>query len=128
MTKGAALLLIAAGAVLRFAVATTTVYGIDLHMIGDILMAVGAVGLVLWLVIWLPRSRSRRAAYEAPPDVPPRPREPYRDGRYGDGYPADQAPADRYPTEPYRYRQHPHWRSRRPGRPVRPGRQRRAPG
>ena len=107
MTIGAALLLIAAGAVLRFAITTETVGGFNLYIIGDILMAVGAVGLLLWLVIWLPRSRSRRAAYEAPPDVPPRAREPYRDGRYGDGYPADrypadQAPADRYPTEPYR--------------------------
>ena len=107
MTIGAALLLIAAGAVLRFAITTETVGGFNLYIIGDILMAVGAVGLLLWLVIWLPRSRSRRAAYEPPPDVPPRPREPYRDGRYGDGYPADrypadQAPADRYPTEPYR--------------------------
>ena len=104
MTIGAALLLIAAGAVLRFAITTETVGGFNLYIIGDILMAVGAVGLVLWLVIWLPRSRSRRAAYEAPADVPPRTREPYRDGRYGpaDRYPADQAPADRYPTEPYR--------------------------
>ena len=108
MTIGAALLLIAAGAVLRFAITTETVGGFNLYVIGDILMAVGAVGLLLWLVIWLPRSRSRRAAYEPPADVPPRTREPYRDGRYGgdgypaDRYPADQAPADRYPTEPYR--------------------------
>ncbi len=103
MTIGAALLLIAAGAVLRFAITSETVGGFNLYIIGDILMGVGALGLLLWLVIWLPRSRSRRAAYAPPPDVPPRPREPYRDGRYdADGYPADPAPADRYPTEPYR--------------------------
>lgn len=110
MTIGAALLLIAAGAVLRFAISTQSLGGVNLYIIGDILMGVGALGLVLWLVIWLPRSRSRRAAYQAPPDVPPRPREPYTDGRYGDGYerpPADGAPGDYYPTEPYRREQYP---------------------
>jgi hypothetical protein len=89
MTIGAALLLIAAGAVLRFAVATIAVYGIDLHMIGDILMAVGAVGLLLWLVIWLPRTRTRRPPYQPPPPPADVPR---RDAYY---------PGDRYPTRRY---------------------------
>ncbi len=111
MTIGAALLLIAAGAVLRFAIATTAVYGIDLHMIGDILMAVGAVGLLLWLVIWLPRTRARtsRPPYQPPPppaDVPRRdgyyPAERYPADRYPpDRYPPDRYPADRYPPERY---------------------------
>lgn len=65
MTIGAALFLVAAGAVLRFAVATTAIFGIDLRTVGDILMAVGAVGLLLWLVVWLPHTRSRR--YSAGP-------------------------------------------------------------
>lgn len=116
MTIGAALLLIAAGAVLRFAITTEVVGGVNLYIIGDILMAVGALGLVLWLVIWLPRTRRRRAAYEPPPDVPPPAREPYRpregypregypENRYprGDGYP----PSDHYPTEPYPQDQYP---------------------
>lgn len=113
MTIGAALLLIAAGAVLRFAISTSSVHGIDLHIIGDILMIVGVVGLVLWLVIWLPRTRSRRAAYEPPADVPPG-RDPYRQaGRYPeDRYPAgrsqgDRVQGDRYPTEPYQEDQYP---------------------
>ena len=108
MTIGAALLLIAAGAVLRFAISTPTVGGVDLYIIGDILMGVGVLGLVLWLVIWLPRTRSRRAPYEPPADVPPG-RGQYRPAdRYpADRYPADGAPADRYPTEPYREEQYP---------------------
>jgi hypothetical protein len=103
MTIGAALLLIAAGAVLRFAITTSATHGIDIHTIGDILMIVGVVGLILWLVIWLPRNRSRRAVYEPPADVPPRPRDQYRpDGRYpegrpqGDGYPTEVYPEDQY--------------------------------
>ena len=61
MTVGAALLLIAAGAVLRFAVSAESVYGINLPMVGDILMAVGVLGLVLWLAVWAPWARSRRS-------------------------------------------------------------------
>ena len=44
MTIGAALLLIAVGAILRFAVQTVSTHGIDLHTIGDILMIIGVVG------------------------------------------------------------------------------------
>jgi hypothetical protein len=65
MTIGAALLLLAAGAVLRFAVATSSIHGIDLHTIGDILMIVGVLGLVLWLVVWAPWARSRRSAAQS---------------------------------------------------------------
>ncbi|MBO0776474.1 MAG: hypothetical protein J2P34_09175 [Actinobacteria bacterium] len=113
MTIGAALLLIAVGAVLRFAVATTTVFGIDLPIIGDILMGVGALGLVLWLVVWLPRTRSRRPVYEPPPPPADYPRrDPYRGQRYpGDPYRAGSYPSDpyagqrysgdQYPTKPY---------------------------
>lgn len=55
-------MLIAAGAILRWAV-TATVEGIDLRVVGLVLMIVGIVGLVLsllWLGVW---SRHR----EAPP-------------------------------------------------------------
>ena len=40
MTIGAALLLIAAGAILRFAINTVSTHGINVHTIGDILMIV----------------------------------------------------------------------------------------
>jgi uncharacterized protein DUF6458 len=80
MTIGAALVLLAAGAILRFAVSTVSVHGVDLHIIGDILMVVGLLGLVLWLFVWAPWVRSRRSAY------PQRP--PLEDERNAaDGYP-----------------------------------------
>ena len=50
MTIGASLFLIAAGAILHFAV-TAEVSGIDLQTVGTILMIVGVVGLVLGLVL-----------------------------------------------------------------------------
>ena len=97
MTIGAGLLLIAIGAILRFGISTVSTHGFGVHTIGDILMVVGAIGVVLWLIVWAPwgaRARSRRQVYadELPPDeVPP-----------SRGYPADRYPADRYPADrPY---------------------------
>lgn len=57
------LVLIAIGAILTFAV-TAEVNGVDLQVVGWILMAVGAVGVLLSLVFWgswggFGRSRSR---------------------------------------------------------------------
>ena len=57
MTIGVGLLLIAIGAILRFAV-TAHVSGVVVRTIGTILMVVGAVGLVIALV-WLVNSRRR---------------------------------------------------------------------
>ena len=51
MGVGVSLLLIAAGAILTWAVSAQT-SGIDLNTVGVILMVVGAVGLVLSLVFW----------------------------------------------------------------------------
>jgi hypothetical protein len=51
MGIGFSLLLVAAGAILRFAV-TATASGIDLHTVGVVLMVVGAVGLLLSLIFW----------------------------------------------------------------------------
>ena len=100
MTIGAALLLIAVGAILRFAVNTVTIWGMQVHTIGDILMIIGLVGLVLWMVIWAPWARARRTTVvHQRPAVDERPPEGYvlgPDGRY---HPADY-PAD-YPTQEY---------------------------
>ena len=68
MTYGTALLLIAIGAILRFAVTART-DGFDIQTAGTILMVIGVVGLVLaflWDQIW---ARRRAAAVVAPPVV-----------------------------------------------------------
>ena len=51
MGSGGSLILIAAGAIMRFAVDVQT-NGVNVHTIGVILMVVGAVGLLLSLVFW----------------------------------------------------------------------------
>jgi hypothetical protein len=51
MGISASLILIAAGAILKWAVTATT-SGINLDTVGVVLMIVGAVGLVLSLIFW----------------------------------------------------------------------------
>ncbi len=51
MGIGTSLVLIALGAILRFAVTVTTT-GFNIHTIGIILMIVGAVGFFLSLAFW----------------------------------------------------------------------------
>lgn len=57
MGIGVGILLIAIGAILAFAV-ETTVNGIDIQVVGVILMIAGALGVVLDLVIFAPRRRT----------------------------------------------------------------------
>ncbi|MDX6729456.1 MAG: hypothetical protein QOK49_4261 [Baekduia sp.] len=64
MTIGTSLFLIAAGAILKFAV-TAHVQGVDVHAVGVILMVVGGLGLILGLFL-LTRGRSTGM----PPPVP----------------------------------------------------------
>jgi hypothetical protein len=59
MSIGASLFLIAVGAILAFAV-TGDVKGLDIEIVGWILLGIGGFGLVLSLVL---RSRRRREAY-----------------------------------------------------------------
>ena len=107
MTIGAGLVLIALGAILRFGISTVSTHGFGVHTIGDILMLVGALGVVLWLLVfapWAPRARSRRTVYreEVPPrrvyreEVPPR-------TVYREDVPTDEVPpVRRYPADrPY---------------------------
>jgi uncharacterized oligopeptide transporter (OPT) family protein len=56
MGIGAGILLVAVGAVLTFAVHVTT-NGFNLHSIGVILMIAGAVGVLLDVVMFMPRRR-----------------------------------------------------------------------
>ena len=51
MGTGVSLILIAAGAILTWAV-NATVSGLNIHTVGIILMVVGAAGLVLSLIFW----------------------------------------------------------------------------
>jgi len=112
MTIGAALLLIAVGAILRFAVQTASTHGFNVHTMGDILMLIGILGLLLWLFIWGPGAGLWRstATTRVPRDVVRetdviRPERRVRTRwRYRSRYPADTLPgdvppsADDYPT------------------------------
>ena len=66
MGIGVSIFLVAVGAILTFAV-ETAVAGIDLDVVGIILMAVGALGLVLTLLIWGPRRRMTTVERPAAP-------------------------------------------------------------
>ena len=95
MRIGAGLLLIAVGAILRFGISTVSTHGVAIHTIGDILMVVGVLGVVLWMVVWAPWSRSRRPVYRDEPPV-------YREERavYRTDTPADEEPpTDGYPVD-----------------------------
>jgi hypothetical protein len=65
MGIGVGLFLIAAGAILTFAVNVTT-SGFNLHMIGVILMVVGGVGVIVELAFFAPRRRTVVAAAPTP--------------------------------------------------------------
>jgi len=51
MGVGVSILLIAAGAILTWAV-TATVSGVSIHTVGVILLVVGIVGLVISMIFW----------------------------------------------------------------------------
>jgi hypothetical protein len=51
MGLGTSIVLIAAGAIMRFAVSVTTT-GFNIHTIGVILMVVGVLGLLLSIMFW----------------------------------------------------------------------------
>jgi cation transporter-like permease len=74
MTIGTSIVLIAIGAILKYAV-TAHVSGIDLQTVGTILMIVGILGLILSLLYtfaWSAGARRRRDPdyYDAPPPPP----------------------------------------------------------
>ena len=75
MTIGTSLLLIAVGAILKYAV-TADVSGIDLQTVGVILMLVGILGLILSLLytfVWSDKARARNDPYDdRTRNLPPR--------------------------------------------------------
>jgi hypothetical protein len=74
MSTGATITLIAAGAILRFALAPGSPHGLNVHVVGVVLILAGALGLLLSLLLARGgprRSRSlvrhRRGEYYYPP-------------------------------------------------------------
>lgn len=63
MGIGASVFLIAVGAILAFAV-NATVSGLDINVIGYILMIVGVIGLLTTLLIFAPRRRASATVVE----------------------------------------------------------------
>ena len=57
MGIGVSVFLIAAGAIMAFAVEVENSNGFDINTIGVILMVAGAIGLVFTALIWGPRQR-----------------------------------------------------------------------
>jgi hypothetical protein len=87
MSTGTCIALIAAGAILRYAVTATSTHGVNVHIVGLIVLLAGVLGLLLSLLVWGPLNPGRRRAndavgYEAstPPSPPAGQERPlYRD-------------------------------------------------
>jgi membrane-bound ClpP family serine protease len=65
MRIGASLVLIAVGAILRFAVTVHNPRGFNIHTAGVILMVVGAIGLVV-TAIWMATRRRTEVVSQSP--------------------------------------------------------------
>lgn len=78
MSIGASIVLIAVGAILRFAVTLRSEFAgasVNWHIVGDILMSVGIVGLVIsliWMVTLNRRDRYPGDRYGSDPSREPR--------------------------------------------------------
>lgn len=70
MSTSVGIVLVAAGAILRFAVPATYILGLNVHVVGVIVMLAGVIALLLSLLVWGPLSRRRN-----------------RSGGYGSGAP-----------------------------------------
>jgi hypothetical protein len=70
MNLGVSIFLIAVGAILAFAV-NLSVQGVDINVVGWILIAVGAFGLLLTLILYGRRGRTAVYRDELPPRDPP---------------------------------------------------------
>ena len=79
MGVGTSIVLIAVGAILKYAV-TASVSGIRLDTVGTILLVIGILGLVislLYMAIWSDRDRGYRRERVVEDDVDPPPRDRY---------------------------------------------------
>ena len=57
MGIGVSIFLIALGAILAFAITADPIAGVDIDVVGFILIAVGLIGLIMTAFIWGPRNR-----------------------------------------------------------------------
>ncbi len=103
MSTGMGIALITVGAVLRFALSAGSPHGLNVHMVGVILILAGALGLLLPRLARASRDRLRRWVYPARPradDKPPTAEDPgvhnYRPISSEDlfSYQGDPTPAD----------------------------------
>ncbi len=62
MGTGTYIALITAGAILRYAVTTTSTHGVNVHVVGLIVLLAGVLGLLLSLLAWGPLNPARRRA------------------------------------------------------------------
>ena len=85
MGTGTCVALIAIGAILRFAISAGSPHGLNVHVVGVIVIGAGVLGLLLSLLVWGPLNpaRRRRAASAATtrPPVAAEQRRVYRDER-----------------------------------------------
>jgi hypothetical protein len=65
MRIGASLVLIAIGAIMRFAITVDNPHGFNIHTAGVILMIVGAIGLVI-TAIWMATRRRTDVVHQGP--------------------------------------------------------------
>jgi hypothetical protein len=81
MSTGLGIALVAAGAILRFAVPAAFIQGLDLRVVSVIVMLAGVIALLLSLLVWGPLSRRRDHAGGHGSGTPPlaRQRSVYQD-------------------------------------------------
>ena len=81
MSTGVGIALVAAGAILRFAVPATFIHGLDPLVEGVIVMLAGVIAPLLSLLVWGPLSRRRNRSGGYASGTPPlaRQRSVYRD-------------------------------------------------
>ncbi len=75
MGTGTCIALIVVGAVLRFAIHKSSTHGLNVHVVGVILILAGVLGLVLSLLVWGWGRNRRPRGYDSgtPPVVQERP-------------------------------------------------------
>jgi len=69
MGIGVGLLFVAAGAIMAFAVDVTNSHGFNINTVGWILMIVGVVGILVDLLIFMPRRRMTTVDRTGPVDA-----------------------------------------------------------